>query len=70
MADKYVGARMTLEERQKIAQLANQARISPSEVLRALVRAAVDVRPAQLAEATIDVEKFHEEISHVNRNLP
>ncbi len=61
---------MTLEERQKIAQLANQARISPSEVLRALVRAAVDVRPAQLAEATIDVEKFHEEISNVNRNLP
>ena len=49
----YVGVRMTPDERRKVAQLAEQANTTPSEVLRALVRAAVDMKPAQPAQATI-----------------
>lgn len=61
MTKKYIGARMTPDERRKVQQLAEQANTTPSEVLRALVRAAVAVRPAQPAEATINIEIFQEE---------
>ena len=46
----YIGARVTPEERLKVQQLAQQANTTPSEVLRTLVRAAVEVKPL---EATI-----------------
>ena len=48
-----IGVRVTPDERRKVQELADQAGTTPSEVLRALVRAAVEVRPAQPAEATI-----------------
>jgi putative heme iron utilization protein len=44
---------MTYAERRKVQELAEQAGVTSSEVLRALVRAAVEVKPAQPAEATI-----------------
>ena len=46
----YIGARVTPDERRKVLQLAEQANTTPSEVLRALVRAAETVRPV---EATV-----------------
>ena len=44
----YIGARVTPEERLKVQQLAQQANTTPSEVLRTLVRAAVEVKPLEV----------------------
>jgi predicted transcriptional regulator len=45
MKTANLSVRVTLDEQRKVQQLADQARTTPSEVLRALVRAAVTVRP-------------------------
>lgn len=43
-----LSVRMTLDEQRKVQQLAERAQTTPSEIMRALVRAAGEVQPLKV----------------------